>query len=194
MQIEVPELDGGLRGKLVSLDKGLGGEVGFSNILYGLSTVDDVYLSPFSSYENGFADIYRRPHLDTLRRLSWRPDTVAVMVDMHDPDGRMTPECPRTMLRRAAAKAAAMGFEPRIAVEYECYIYYADETVETPSPATMTLDTTSGARMRRSSAALAVSISAWLRSPSPSVSLSTSAMISLRANAMRACTVVPSIS
>ena len=138
VQVEVAELDGGLRGKLLALDKGLSGEIGFANILYGLTTADDVYLSPFSSYENGFADVYGRPDIDTVRRLPWRPDTVAVIVDIHDADGTMTPECPRTVLRRAADKAAAMGFEPRFAVEYEAFVYHADDAVARPSPATLT--------------------------------------------------------
>ena len=138
VQVEVPELDGGLRGKLLALDKGLSGEVGWSNILYGLTTADDVYLSPFSSYENGFADIYGRPDPDTVRRLPWRRDTAAAILDMHDADGTMTPECPRTALRRAAEKAAAMGFEPRFAVEYECFLYHADEDAGAPSPAALT--------------------------------------------------------
>ena len=137
VQVEVPELDGGMRGKLLALDKGMSDGVGFSNILYGLTTADDVYLSPFSNYENGFADIYGRPDPATARRLPWRPDTVAVVLDIHDADGTMTPECPRTMLRHAAGKAADMGFEPRFAVEYECFIYHADETVDVPSPATL---------------------------------------------------------
>ena len=137
VQVEVPELDGGMRGKLLSLDKGLSDGVGFSNILYGLTTADDVYLSPFSNYENGFADIFGHPDTATLRRLPWRPDTAAVILDIHDPDGTMTPECPRTMTRRAADKAAAMGFEPRFAVEYECFVYHADDGAAVLSPATL---------------------------------------------------------
>ena len=138
VQVEVPELDGGLRGKLLALDKGLSDDIGWSNIIYGLTTADDVYLSPFSNYENGFADIYGRPDPDTVRRLSWRPDTVAALLDLHDADGAMTPECPRTMLRHAADKAVEMGFEPRFAVEYEVFVYYADENASPPSPATLT--------------------------------------------------------
>ena len=138
VQVEVPELDGGLRGKLLALDKGLSGDIGWSNIIYGLTTADDVYLSPFSSYENGFADIYGQPDPATVRRLPWRPETVAVVIDLHDADGTMTPESPRTMLRRAADKAAAMGFEPRFALEYEVFIYYLDDGAALPSPATLT--------------------------------------------------------
>ena len=138
VQIEVPELDGGLRCKLLALDKGLSDGIGWSNIIYGLTTADDVYESPFSSYENGFADVYGKPDTDTVRRLPWRQDTVAALIDVHDPDGTMTPEGPRTMLRCAVDKADAMGFQPRFAVEYEVAIYYADDEASPPSPATLT--------------------------------------------------------
>ena len=138
VQVEVPDLDGGLRGKLLALDKGLSDEIGWSNIIYGLTAADDVYVSPFSSYENGFADVFGQPDTATVRRLPWRPDTVAVVIDVHDPDGTMTPEGPRTMLRRAVDKATAMGFQPRFAVEYEVFIYYADDAASPPSPATLT--------------------------------------------------------
>ena len=138
VQIEVPELDGGLRCKLLALDKGLSDGIGWSNIIYGLTTADDVYESPFSSYENGFADVYGTPDAATVCRLPWRQDTAAVLIDVHDPDGAMTPEGPRTMLRRAIDKADAKGFQPRFAVEYEVAIYYADGEATPPSPATLT--------------------------------------------------------
>ena len=50
----------------------------------------------------------------------------------------MTPECPRTMLRCAADKAAQMGFEPRFALEYEVFVYYVDDNASLPSPASLT--------------------------------------------------------
>lgn len=101
VQVEVPELDGGLRGKLPALDKGLSGEIGFSNIIYGLTTADDVYLSPFSNYENGFADVYGQPDAATMRRLPWRPETVAVVLDLHDADGAMRA---KTYLKKLCAE------------------------------------------------------------------------------------------
>ena len=137
VQVEVPELDGGLRCKLLALDKGLSDEIGWSNIIYGLTTADDVYVSPFSSYENGFADVFGKADAATAYRLPWRPETVAVLIDVHDADGTMTPEGPRTMLRCADDKATAMGFQPRFAVEYEVFIYYADDDASPPSPATL---------------------------------------------------------
>ncbi len=127
VQIEVAEIDGGMRGKLVSLDKGLGGLIGFSNILYGLTTADDVYESHYASYDNGFSDVYGRPDPTTARRLPWHPETVAVICDIVDQDGTLSPEAPRTMLRRAVEKAAALGFEARFAVEFEAYLYHVDD-------------------------------------------------------------------
>ena len=138
VQIEVPELDGGLRCKLLALDKGLSDGIGWSNIIYGLTTADDVYESPFSSYENGFADVFGTPDSATVCRLPWRQETVAALIDVHDPDGTKTPECPRTMLRRAVDKADAMGFQPRFAVEYEVAIYYAGDDGAPATPATLT--------------------------------------------------------
>ena len=137
VQVETPDLDGGLRGKFLALDKGLSDEIGWSNIIYGLSAADDVYVSPFSSYENGFADVFGKPDADTVCRLRWRPDTVAAILDIHDPDGPLTPECPRTMLRCAVDQAAAMGFEPRFALEYEVFVYYVQDGASPVSPATL---------------------------------------------------------
>ena len=127
VQIEVPELDGGMRGKLVSIGKGLGGSIGFSNVMYGLTTADEVFETPFSSFENGFKDFFAHPQAETIRRLPWRTDTVAVICDMHDDETNLTPECPRTALRRAVDAAEEMGFEPRFAVEYEAFVFHADD-------------------------------------------------------------------
>ena len=137
VQVETPDLDGGLRGKFLALDKGLSDEIGWSNIIYGLTAADDVYVSPFSSYENGFADVFGKPDPATVCRLPWRPDTAAAILDIHDPDGPLTPECPRTMLRCAVDKAAAMGLEPRFALEYEVFVCYVQDDASPASPATL---------------------------------------------------------
>jgi len=126
IQVEVTELDGAQRGKLVTLDKGLGGDVGFSSVLFGLTTADDVWESPFTSFENGFLDYFARPQAETVRVLPWRDATASVICDFYDADGAMTPECPRTALHRAADKAAEMDFETRFAVEYEVFVFHAD--------------------------------------------------------------------
>ncbi|MDH3690297.1 MAG: glutamine synthetase family protein [Gammaproteobacteria bacterium] len=127
VQIEVSDLDGGLRGKLLPIDKGLGADASFSTVLYGLTTADDVYESPFTSYENGFLDFHARPQPETVRHLSWRPNTAAVICDFYDTNGELNQESPRAVLKKVAARAGALGFEPRIGVEYEAFIFHQDD-------------------------------------------------------------------
>ena len=127
VQIEVSELDGALRGKLVALSKGLGDDVGFCTTLLTSTTADDVYEAPFASFEGGFRDFFARPQAETIRRLPWRPRTASVICDMFDADGTMTPEAPRTALHRAVDRAATMGFEPRAALAYEAAIFEIDQ-------------------------------------------------------------------
>ena len=123
VQIEVPELDGALRGKLVALTKGLGDDVGFCTTLLTSTTADDVYEAPFASFEGGFCDFFARPQTETIRYLPWRPGTAAVICDMYDADGTMTPEAPRTALHKAVDRAAAMGFEARAAIAYGVAVF-----------------------------------------------------------------------
>lgn len=128
VQIEVPDMDGMLRGKILKPKKGLS-DMGsaYCTILYGLSTQDDVMESEFSSFENGFPDLFTVPDLDTAIHQSWRPEFASVICDMVDPDtAELCPMSPRTVLREAVRKAESMGFEHRCAVEYEAYIMHAD--------------------------------------------------------------------
>ena len=127
VQIEVPELDGALRGKLVALSKGLGDDVGFCTTLLTSTTADDVYEAPFASFEGGFCDFFARPQAETIRPLPWHPRTAAVICDMYDADGTMTPEAPRTALHKAVDRAAAMGFEPRATIAYGVAVFDVDE-------------------------------------------------------------------
>lgn len=128
VQIEVPDMDGMLRGKILKPSKGFG-DMGsaYCTILYGLSTQDDVMESEFSSFENGFPDLFTLPDLDTVIHQPWRPDFASVICDMVDPGtAELCPMSPRTVLRKAVQKAESMGFTHRCAVEYETYIMHAD--------------------------------------------------------------------
>ena len=127
VQIEASELDGALRGKLVALSKGLGDDVGFCTTLLTSTTADDVYEAPFASFEGGFRDFFARPQAETIRCLPWRPRTAAVICDMYDADGTMTPESPRTALHKAVDRAAAMGFEARVAVAFSAGVFSVEE-------------------------------------------------------------------
>ena len=131
VQLEVPDLDGGLRAKLVSPAKALS-EAGAAmcTIMFGLTQADDVYESPASSTDNGYPDLVMRLDMATARRLPWCEATVAVLCDLFGPDGAPYPVAPRTVLRTVADRCAELGFEARFAAEWElCVVHQGDEAV-----------------------------------------------------------------
>jgi glutamine synthetase len=126
-QIEVPDLDGSIRAKLVSLDKALAVDgAALCSIVFGLTAADDVYESAVSSYANGFPDLFARADLTTVRVLPWRPSVASALCDLRSPAGEDVALAPRTVLRRVAERCAGLGFEARFAVEYEACILHAD--------------------------------------------------------------------
>jgi glutamine synthetase len=77
----------------------------------------------FPRKEQGFPDIFVRPDLGTARRLPWHPGTVGVLGDFHLAGGEPVPLDPRSLLRRLIERARSHGFEPKIGIEYEFYIF-----------------------------------------------------------------------
>jgi glutamine synthetase len=129
VQLEVPDLDGGLRAKLVSVPKALSAAgAAMCTIMFGLTQADDVYESPASSAGNGYPDLVMRPDMSTLRPLPWCEATVAVLCDLFGPDGAPFPLAPRAVLRAVADRCAELGFEARFAAEWElCVVCREDE-------------------------------------------------------------------
>jgi glutamine synthetase len=130
VQIETPDLDGGLRGKFVSLDKGLSASgSAFCTILYGLTVADDVFESEHSSFDNGFPDMFAIPDPDTIVPLPSTEATAAVICDACSPEGDYYPMSPRSVLRKAIAGAADLGYDARFGVEYEAFVFERDDTL-----------------------------------------------------------------
>ncbi len=86
----------------------------------------EAYPLYFPRKEQGFPDIFARPDLGTARRLPWHPGTAAVLGDFHLPGGTGVPLDPRIVLRRLIERARSHGFEPKIGMEYEFYVFRGD--------------------------------------------------------------------
>ena len=86
----------------------------------------EAYPLYFPRKEQGFPDIFVRPDLGTARRLPWHPGTVGVLGDFHLPGGAGVPLDPRIVLRRLIERARSHGFEPKIGMEYEFYVFRGD--------------------------------------------------------------------
>lgn len=129
VQIETPDIDGMLRGKLTRLDKIASPDgSAFCTILYGLTPFDDVVESRFSSFANGFPDAAAIPDLDTLSVLDSANGIASVICDMHDlATGEHYGLSPRGALRRVIERAGKMGVAPRFAIELELCLLRADD-------------------------------------------------------------------
>ncbi len=86
----------------------------------------DAYPLYFPRKERGFPDIFAMPDLATARRLSWHEGTVGVIGDFHLPSGQEVPIDPRVVLRRLVERARSRGYEPKIGLEYEFYLFRGD--------------------------------------------------------------------
>jgi glutamine synthetase len=126
----VPDLWGRLMGKRVTtesfLKTGLGPE-GLHASLY-LFVVDmDMDPRPgyeLSSWHTGFSDFRMVPDLGTFRLVPWLDATAIVICDACEEDSdRLVEVAPRSILRRQAERAAALGLRFKLATELEFYLY-----------------------------------------------------------------------
>ena len=83
IQMEMPDINGAVRGKITGMSKGLSPTgTGVSTLIMSFRGGEEITLSPWSSFENGFPKFSAIPDLDTLVRLPWRPETAAVLERM----------------------------------------------------------------------------------------------------------------
>lgn len=128
VQMETVDLDGVLRGKFLPVEKVKpDAQSGLCSILYQFTSVDDVWVSQHSSFDNGFPDMRAVPDPQTAVRWNWRPDTAAVIYDMLGADGTPYPMAPRSILKSIAARFAETGYQPKFGIEFEAFVMYADE-------------------------------------------------------------------
>jgi glutamine synthetase len=150
VQLEIPDLDGGLRAKLVSAAKAASRDgAAMCTIMFGLTQADDVYESPASSAGNGYPDLVMRPDPATVRSLPWCDATVAVLCDLFGADGARFPLAPRTVLRTVVDRCAELGYEARFAAEWElCVVHRDDESrAGAPIPLGRTMNAYSSLRL-----------------------------------------------
>lgn len=131
VQMEVPDLNGTLRGKFVAAHKVAGGaRSAVCTVLYQFTPADDVWVSRHSSYENGFPDALGQPDLSTAIRLPWRQNMSAVIYDVLYPDGRPFPLAPRNVLKSVVRRFGETGYAPMFGLEFEAFVFHADrETI-----------------------------------------------------------------
>lgn len=77
-----------------------------------------------ASWERGYGDFQMVPDLATLRAASWLEKTALAICDLFEPGtATLVAQAPRSILRRQAERAAAMGFAAMAGSELEYYIF-----------------------------------------------------------------------
>ena len=124
------DIDGVLRGKYVALDKFwsvLEPGFGFCDVIFGWDISDVLYdNAKVTGWHSGYPDTHALIDPQSFRVLPAEPDTAAFLVDFVEKDGaafRAHPACPRSLLKKQIAKAAAKGYAATFGVELEFWVF-----------------------------------------------------------------------
>ena len=120
-------LDGVLRGKYISTEKFLSAiqdGFGFCDVIFGWDCGDNLYdKGQFTGWHTGFPDLMGKIDPSTFRLVPWETYTAFALVDFYKQDGDPLPFCPRQTLKRVVVRAEDMGYSPRMAAEYEWFLF-----------------------------------------------------------------------
>lgn len=109
------DVDGQLRGKLISKKKFLGiakEGFGFCSVVFGWDMHDQTYFKELkiSNAENGYHDLIAIPDLSSFRRIPWEDDVPFFLVSFFDPDSmKPVSVCPRGILKTVVERLHAKG-------------------------------------------------------------------------------------
>lgn len=131
LQTHVVDITGRLRSKISPFKLSATGDA-LNAILYcvsqgdGQPDGDTVFASYLATDANGYPNIQALVDPASLRQHGWRPDMASVIASGYMLDGSPCAVDPRHILQRADDKLRALGFEARVALEYEFGIFHAD--------------------------------------------------------------------
>jgi len=132
-EVEVMWVDhqGHARGKRIDadtfLDRSRGTGFPFCNASLAWDVAGDVKSGlRHADWDSGFPDFFAVPDLRSFRTLPWRPGAGHVISDLVDHHGELIAASPRTVLRRAVDRLAALGYRARVGVEIEFHLLAPD--------------------------------------------------------------------
>jgi len=76
-----------------------------------------------ANWEKGFGDFEMRPDVSSLRIIPWQPGTALVLCDVHQGDGGLVAESPRSVLRRQIELLGKRKHFCNIASELEFFLF-----------------------------------------------------------------------
>lgn len=121
------DIDGVLRGKYLSLEKFwsvVEAGFGFCDVIFGWDIADACYDNTrVTGPDSGYPDIHASIDLDTFRVHPFEAGTATFLLDFRGVDGKPHPACPRSLLKRAVARAEASGYTSYFGAEFEFWVF-----------------------------------------------------------------------
>ncbi len=125
VKLAIVDIDGVLRGKVVSQEKFLSileGGMGFCAVVFGWDMEDKSYDNvKVTGWHTGYPDFDARVDHTTLRNIPWENSLPFFLADFSDVDGKGLEVCPRSLLKRIKAQAEDLGLVARFAQEFEWF-------------------------------------------------------------------------
>ncbi|MDA0979693.1 MAG: glutamine synthetase, partial [Proteobacteria bacterium] len=127
VKLAFADVDGVHRGKYISLDKFrslASGTSGFCDCVLGWDVEDQLYDNgTYTGWHTAFPDALYRLDLTTERRLVEERNIPMFLAEFVGKDDAPHPICPRSRLRHVLSIAEARGYRPRMAFEYEFFVF-----------------------------------------------------------------------
>ncbi len=145
IKFAVTDIDGVLRGKVISKEKFLKAVnegIGFCNVIFGWDMNDSCYDNTnISGWDTGYPDAFATLDLDTLRYIPWNDNLPFFIADFSN-DAGINAACPRTLLKNIRQQCIDMGYKPSFAKEFEWFNFketpqsLKDKSFVNPTPLT----------------------------------------------------------
>jgi glutamine synthetase len=125
VKIAVTDIDGVLRGKIVSAEKFLSVAekgFGFCDVIFGWDSSDLAYdNAAVTGWHTGYPDATAVIDLHTYRTIPWENDMPFFLADFDHKGSEARDVCPRSLLKRISADAASAGYLPYFSQEFEWF-------------------------------------------------------------------------
>jgi glutamine synthetase len=131
LQTHMADLNGTFRSKVSPFKLSKGADP-LNAILYcvshgdGQPTGDVAYEAPIASAENGYPNIISLADLSSLRQHGWDPEMASIISSGYLLSGEPCELDPRLQLAKVDARLRSLGYEARVALEYEFGVFHAD--------------------------------------------------------------------
>jgi glutamine synthetase len=124
VKLAITDIDGVLRGKLISLDKFRSVAekgFGFCDVVFGWDAGDQAYDNgKYTGWHTGYPDAMAVIDIGTFRRVPWENDLPFFLADFRV-GGEALPVCPRGLLKKVIRQSEEMGFKANFSQEFEWF-------------------------------------------------------------------------